>query len=331
MVEKVSVKEITIDGPFQTELASEIGNGDTVIEKREVDIDGDGYLDCSYFESPRNFSKWQNEFFRVGLISHLHPYGTCNKPAKGIEFDYIIVKHVDNKPHVLAYFSNEIDAYNLVIGNPVLANEAIQQVNASEIERTDPMPRDSIDPYRLIDDYADRIDDINRPEKGTSKTGYYYGIDITGLVNIPSTFLDMINKRGINGSNCYNSVLMFSGISSTEHYVDEKQFYDMLENSDLFQSAAIPSSGDLVVWYRLEGKKKIPIHSFIDLGYGWIITKNGLSSYRPYQFQRLENARYIFEQVNDRQVMFTSEGRVSPPLLEERYRVVSLFELVNWL
>jgi len=299
MVDKVDVKKINSDSSIQRELST-IGNGDNIIEKKEVDENRDGYLDCKYFKGPGQFIKWQNELFRAGLIHRLHimqfPF-TCKDPTtKPLTFDYLKMDDSEGTPRVYAYFSSE-DRARLFHKLNHLPDKEIIKVNASLIERTDSTMRENVDPNKPTSaKFHKKIDDINRPEKGLSKSGYYYRIDVTEYLGIPLDKLSLINKSGSESANCFNASLYFAGLTDKLEFIKSNDLFPILEESSTHEIVKDRKAGDIVVWYK-EYAEKYPVHAFIGLGYGWILTKNGKGDKRPYRFQRLEYARHLYSQI----------------------------------
>lgn len=315
MTDKIDVKQINPDSRIQRELST-VGNGDTIIEKKEVDSDGDGYLDCQYFRNPAQFMEWQNELFKVGLIHRLHPPCFRDGKKRALEFDYLRLETVEGRQRVFAYFAEESRAqlFKTLSG---LSTQELTRVAASSIERTDTTPRDNIDPNRLIPDKFNRIiDEVNRPEKGFSQDTYYYRVDVTDYMGIPADRLAVINGNGLDDANCFNATLYFSGVTDRLGHVYERELFPIFEDSRIFQPTTSNKPGDLVVWYRQKGDKKIPVHTFIDLGFGWVLSKNGAGNAQPYRFQRIEHARHLYSQER------VDYRLKTVPLREGRYRAV---------
>jgi hypothetical protein len=242
--------------------------------------------------------EWQNELFRVGLIHRLHKIGACeDKKRETLEFDYIKKETVDGKPRVFAYFSKYSQAAAFKISSNTTEQE-IAEVGASSVERTSSTPRDYIDHSLIPDYFFSIVDDVNKPEAGSSPSGKYYRIDITEYLNLSDEHLTIINTTGHEGANCFGAALYFSGVTELNGRIDPNEVFPMLNTSNIYETAdkAEPKPGDVVVWYRMEGKEKLPVHAFIDIGYGWALTKNGAGEYKPYRFQKIEHMRHLYSQ-----------------------------------
>ena len=59
------------------------------------------------------------------------------------------------------------------------------------------------------------------------------------------------------------------------------------------RAAAELRPGDLLVLYAGRGRK-VAVHAAVDLVGGWVLTKNGEQTERPYRFQRWEVTRRLY-------------------------------------
>lgn len=313
-----------------------------------VDADRDGYLDGHWLTAlqdiRRGFSL-QNELYRLGHISRVRiPPLESSSPDTEPVFDYLHVELVDGEVRVFAYFDDpaELAVFKEQVERPDLPFETVA---ANVIEHRPGMTHDVVDPDAdLPENFSEQIPDVNRPLAGNSQSGSYYRIDVTDILQIPPQVSRQINQPGLERSNCANLVLMMSGLESRFQYVDgPESFVPRLQDPEEFQAVSQAGRGDVVVWYKAREEGRTFIHTFIDLGNGWALTKDGSAEENPIRFQRIETLRYLYAQDANRAQIYvayyapkwvidpdhygwTRDGGAAPPpyrpMIEERYRPV---------
>lgn len=334
------------DPQYLRHLLESIDPGPLVV----VDADTDGYLDARWLtalDDIRRGLSLQNELYRIGAISYVRPpeLSLSTAVSKPI-FDYLdVVTSETGEVRLFAYFDNpeELATFKKQVGRQDLPFEIVA---AGPVERQIKTPRDVVDPDRpLPERFVAQIDEVNRPIDGNSGTGRYFKLDVTEILNLSPRVIAQLNQPGSNGSNCANLALVASGLEENIQFVDpELSFVTRLDDPAQFQPVTEGGRGDVVVWYRQTDTGMVFLHTFIDLGNGWALTKNGSAEDNPVRFQRIETLRYLYDQEANRAQIYVAyyapkwvinpdhygwqrDGGTEPPpyrpMIEERYRPVS--------
>ncbi|MBI4212525.1 MAG: hypothetical protein HY540_07805 [Deltaproteobacteria bacterium] len=296
MTTKVSITSITPDDSLRDEFRLYAdANRDGFLEPSEV-ADADGYLKCEYHLSDRQFLRWQAAFLPHGLIWNVYPGYKCQKPDTSKDFSYVQVRKVRGEPHVYAYFAHREEAEAYVKAN--MPRAKITKVSARNVERFEGMPRESTAFREQLPGH--QVDDANRPESTQGKVLFYYEIDIIPNLPLRRESLDLINAPGVNG--CYAYALYAVGAAVALGYVTNENFLDDVRQ--FFQPAAEIKPGTMSfisMGVIRDGKETLsPRHAFVELGNGWVLTKNGESDEVPFRVQRRNAMLMQYLRVLDR-------------------------------